>query len=221
MFCKLCQFDKYLRFDKIKVFNQIKPHTSLATQQKLSEFGWEVLMHLPYSPNLAPSDFHLFRSLQNSLGKNTVRFWFQRFRSGNFDLQNKPRGWPETKVDNAELKAIVKADPSQTTSEIAAGCGVSDKTVLIHLKQIGKVKKLERWVPHELSAANRQTRFDYCVILLNRHNNEGILNRIITCDEKWIMYDNRKRSSQWLNPGEAAKSCPKRELTKKKLLVSV
>ncbi|CAF4949323.1 unnamed protein product [Pieris macdunnoughi] len=34
--------------------------------------------------------------------------------------------------------------PSQTTSELAAGCGVSDKTVIIHLKQIGKVKKLER-----------------------------------------------------------------------------
>ncbi|CAG9136399.1 unnamed protein product [Plutella xylostella] len=72
--------------------------------------------------------------------ENTVRFWFQRFRSGNFDLQNKPRGRPETKVDNEELKAIVEADPSQTTSELAAGSGVSDKTILIHLKQIGKVK---------------------------------------------------------------------------------
>ncbi|KAJ0173665.1 hypothetical protein K1T71_010814 [Dendrolimus kikuchii] len=45
-----------------------RPHTSLATQQKLREFGWEVLMHPPYSPDLAPSDFHLFSSLQNSLG---------------------------------------------------------------------------------------------------------------------------------------------------------
>ncbi|KAJ0174850.1 hypothetical protein K1T71_009958 [Dendrolimus kikuchii] len=45
-----------------------KPHISLATQQKLREFGWKVLMHPPYSPDLAPSDFHLFRSLQNSLG---------------------------------------------------------------------------------------------------------------------------------------------------------
>ncbi|KAJ0179435.1 hypothetical protein K1T71_005147 [Dendrolimus kikuchii] len=123
-----------------------------------------------------------------------------------------------TKVDNAELKAIVEADPSQTTSEIAAGCAVSDKTVLIHLKQIGKVKKLERWVPHELSAGNRQTRVDCCVTLLNRHYNEGILNRIITCDKKWILYDNRKRSSQWLNPGQPAKSCPKRKLTQKNYL---
>ncbi|KAJ0177089.1 hypothetical protein K1T71_007098 [Dendrolimus kikuchii] len=48
--------------------NNARPHTSLATQQKLREFGWEVLIHPPYSPDLAPSDFHLFRSLQNSLG---------------------------------------------------------------------------------------------------------------------------------------------------------
>ncbi|KAG5308006.1 SETMR methyltransferase, partial [Acromyrmex insinuator] len=44
-----------------------RPHTSLITQQKLRELGWEVLMHPPYSPDIAPSDYHLFRSLQNSL----------------------------------------------------------------------------------------------------------------------------------------------------------
>ncbi|KOX74647.1 Histone-lysine N-methyltransferase SETMAR [Melipona quadrifasciata] len=44
---------------------------SLITRQKLLELGWDVLSHPPYSPDLAPSDFHLFRSLQNSLnGKN-------------------------------------------------------------------------------------------------------------------------------------------------------
>jgi len=44
-----------------------RPHTSLVTRQKLLQHGWDVLPHLPYSPDLAPSDFHLFRSLQNSL----------------------------------------------------------------------------------------------------------------------------------------------------------
>jgi len=37
------------------------------TRQKLRELGWEVLMHSPYSLDIAPSDYHLFRSLQNSL----------------------------------------------------------------------------------------------------------------------------------------------------------
>ncbi|XP_053947037.1 histone-lysine N-methyltransferase SETMAR-like [Anastrepha ludens] len=44
-----------------------RPHTSLVTRQKLTELGWELLMHSPYSPDLAPSDYHLFRSLQNFL----------------------------------------------------------------------------------------------------------------------------------------------------------
>ena len=48
-----------------------RPHTSLVTRQKLMELGWDVLPHPPYSPDLAPSDYFLFRSLQNSLnGKN-------------------------------------------------------------------------------------------------------------------------------------------------------
>jgi len=47
------------------VFHQdnARPHVSLAKRQKLLQFGWNVLPHLPYSPDIAPSDFHLFRSL--------------------------------------------------------------------------------------------------------------------------------------------------------------
>ena len=51
--------------------NNARPHTSLVTRQKLLELGWDVLPHPPYSPDLAPSDYFLFRFLQNSLnGKN-------------------------------------------------------------------------------------------------------------------------------------------------------
>ena len=44
-----------------------KLHVSLMTKQKLLQLGWEVLIHPPYSPDVAPPDFHLFWSLQNSL----------------------------------------------------------------------------------------------------------------------------------------------------------
>jgi hypothetical protein len=91
-----------------------------------------------------------------------------------FDLQNKPHGRLVTQVSNEELKAIVEADPSQTTSELAAGCGVINKTFL------KKIKKLESWAPHVLSEANRQTRIYCCVTLLNQHNNTGFLSRIVT-----------------------------------------
>ena len=46
-------------------------HISLMTRQKLLQLGWEVLIHLLYSPDVAPLDFHLFQSLQYYFnGKN-------------------------------------------------------------------------------------------------------------------------------------------------------
>ena len=120
----------------------------------------------------------------NTTNQRTTCYWFARFRSGNFDLKNEPRGRPKTLVDNDELKAIVEADDTQSTAELAAAFDVSVKTILVHLRQIGKVKKLDKWVPHELNDRQREVRVETCLALLNRHTNEGILNRIVTCDEK-------------------------------------
>ena len=47
------------------------PHISLAIRQKLLKLAWEVMLHPPYSPDLVPSDYYLFRSLQNSLNGKT------------------------------------------------------------------------------------------------------------------------------------------------------
>ena len=48
-----------------------RPHTSSVTRKKLLKLGWEVMPHLPYSLGLAPSYYHLFRSLQNHLNGKT------------------------------------------------------------------------------------------------------------------------------------------------------
>ena len=56
------------------------------------------------------------------------------------------------KTDRRPL-LIMKIEAMQSMSELAAG-GISDKTVFTHLKQIGKIKEIERWVPHELSESN-------------------------------------------------------------------
>ena len=44
-----------------------RPHTAKITREKLEKFRWEVLPHPAYSPDLAPSDYALFRSLSNKL----------------------------------------------------------------------------------------------------------------------------------------------------------
>jgi histone-lysine N-methyltransferase SETMAR len=44
-----------------------RPHTANMTKSAIQELDWETLSHLPYSPDLAPSDHHLFSSLSNNL----------------------------------------------------------------------------------------------------------------------------------------------------------
>ncbi|GFV91349.1 histone-lysine N-methyltransferase SETMAR [Trichonephila clavipes] len=49
------------------VFHQDKPtpHTSVVTRQRLWELDWKFSMHPPYSPDLAPNDYHFFLVLRN------------------------------------------------------------------------------------------------------------------------------------------------------------
>jgi len=56
-----------LRRNVVFQMDNARPHVALATKQKLKGFSWGVTQHPPYSPDIAPSDFHLFRSLQNHL----------------------------------------------------------------------------------------------------------------------------------------------------------
>ena len=46
--------------------------TANRTRELLDRFGWEVFHRLPYSPDLAPSDYHLFPNMKTWL--TTQRF---------------------------------------------------------------------------------------------------------------------------------------------------
>ena len=59
--------DPNRRHKVILLHDNARPHTAKITKAKLQELGFEILSHPPYSPDLAPSDFHLFRSLANVL----------------------------------------------------------------------------------------------------------------------------------------------------------
>ena len=48
-----------------------RPHVAKMTLAKIAELNWEIMLHLPYSPDLSPTNFHLFLSLDNHM-KNRI-----------------------------------------------------------------------------------------------------------------------------------------------------
>ena len=74
--------EKHPKFAKRKhiVFHQDNAsfHVSLMTRQKLLKLGWEVLIHPPYSLDTAPSNFHLFWSLQTSFKEKISIPWCKK-----------------------------------------------------------------------------------------------------------------------------------------------
>jgi histone-lysine N-methyltransferase SETMAR len=46
------------------LYDNASAHRALATQKKLAYLGFQCFDHPTYSPNLAPSDYHLFSGLK-------------------------------------------------------------------------------------------------------------------------------------------------------------
>jgi len=42
-------------------------HTAKLVKETIEAFGWKILSHAAYSPDLAPSDYHLFASMGHAL----------------------------------------------------------------------------------------------------------------------------------------------------------
>lgn len=57
-----------LRRGIVFLHDNARPHAAAITQDRLDSFTWDVFPHPPYSPDLAPSDYHLFPYLKAELG---------------------------------------------------------------------------------------------------------------------------------------------------------
>ena len=98
----------------IFLHDNARPHVAQVVKAALQELKWEVLQHLPYSPELAPTDYYLFRSLSNHMRSVTfdneedLKNWLNKFfdtRPGDFwrnGIDKLVERWEEVVNSNGE-----------------------------------------------------------------------------------------------------------------------
>ena len=123
--------------------------------------------------------------------KCTVRWWFRKFCKGDERLEDEELSGPSSEADDDQLRAIIQTDPLTTAREVAKELNTDHSKVTWHLKQIRKVRKLGKWVSHELTKHQKKNCHFEVSSLILCNSNELFLNRIVMCNEKWILNDNK------------------------------
>ncbi|GFX10751.1 histone-lysine N-methyltransferase SETMAR [Trichonephila clavipes] len=124
-------------------------------------------------------------------------------------------------LDDKALQVAIKENRSQTCGELARQFNTSSETVRFHLHLLGKTYKLSKWVPHTLLEVHKQQREATCLSLLSRHRSESIFIRVLTSDEKWILYDTPKHSKHWLSPQDIVPHSTKPPMHPHKIILCV
>ncbi|GFU19158.1 mariner-7 protein [Nephila pilipes] len=80
--------------------------------------------HRRATTRFAVANINSVFGIQVATNANVV-LWLKKFRSGDFDLSNEPRGRPKTRVDNDVLKANVEVNSRQSARELSLMHNVS------------------------------------------------------------------------------------------------
>ncbi|KAJ0171809.1 hypothetical protein K1T71_012572 [Dendrolimus kikuchii] len=157
----------------------------------------------------------------NAVSVRVTQIWFKRFQSGNFDIKDARRsGRPVMdKIDAIFEK--VEQDRHICSYDVARELGIDHKTVLAHLKKAGYTKKLDIWVPHELTERNLMNRVLIGDSLIRRNETEPFLKKLITGDEKWITYDKNVRKRSWSKAAQASQTVAKPGLSRNKVMLCI
>ena len=151
----------------------------------------------------------------NCLTERTCQNLFKKFISGYFSLKDDQCSGRSSEVDDI-MKAIIESNGHITVREIAKQLNVSHTISENHIRGLGFVKLLDIWVPREMkNSSNNESMF---VIRISNNAIDPFLKRIITGDEKWIVYNNINRKRSWSKHDEPAQIISKAELHKKIML---
>ena len=157
----------------------------------------------------------------NAPSQATIYRYVARYKEGDYSFEDEPKSGRPRELDLDKLREIVEDDPYLTTRDMETLLDVDWSTAARGLKTIGKKAKFRRWVPHAFSDFDKDRRVDAALNLLTYHRTTDWLDRVITGDERWVLYDNSERRAMWVDEDEQPEDVPKPSLHPKKILLCI
>ena len=120
----------------------------------------------------------------------TIYARFELCRAGDFSLEDKPRSGRPPNWDHIEaIRSAVEDSKISSVRQVSDATGVPIATAHSILRErLGLKKIMARWVPHDLTPDQKNTRVVMCremLETLGSLNRRGFLN-IFTADESWF-----------------------------------
>ena len=156
----------------------------------------EVLIHYFLLKETAAKTYRTLKEVYGSHApsQDTCERWFKRFKENGFDLKDKVRPGQPKIFEDQQLQDLLDDDPSQSQKQLAETLQVAQQTISYRLKAMGKIMKEGKWVPHLLNDRQMENRKVTSNTLHERYERKSFLHQIVTGDEKWIYFENPKRS---------------------------
>jgi len=175
------------------------------------------------------NELHLVHK-DNAPQYSTVAKWTALFKSGREHLEDDPRsGRPITSFTQANIalvQDIVNSNPHATYEIIEAESSINQFTIHEILHVALRLRKLtSRWIPHDLSDANRRERVEACRENLAKfQEGKWRLCDVITGDESWFylrQIGHKSSNKSWVGEGESPRSMVKRNRFEPKHMFSI
>ena len=105
-----------------------------------------------------------------------------------------------------EVKQLILDNDGMRTEDLIHETGIPESSLLRLLKEMAAIKLKSKWIPHELTDRQRQSRYNIASKHLARYQREpSFLNKIVAIDETWLQsYDpeDPRQASEWVLPGQ-------------------
>ena len=158
---------------------------------ELSRYQIRIIIYFQFCCKKSATEYHQIMCTAfgiNFVSYDAVKVCYRKLKKKVYDFQETELSGLPTDVDEVRLRGIVE--------------DVNALPISRAMHRINLTYKIKRWVPHELTQANKDRCVRACTNLFEYQCKDKILDSTVTCDEKWIYFNNTSRKKVWYVPGE-------------------